>query len=257
MMRKLFAYHFNAILKKCKWQLIALPLSAAATFIILMVGMLIPETSGAFDAVNYGLTAIAILVVAAYAVLLVYSIVQAPLHHYRSFFGSDAAFFRMLPASGKTQRDATLLAGIVWCAILISVTVLFAIFGVLFPAELTMQTEGASLLSPLLRSLEDSFTLLSPLAISLFLLAFLLLAYAGVSVGASLFRRKRALGVTLALVFFLGGALLLHQGGALLISPFAERGEILTDVLSVFISILLCAVAHITLCTVFRRMLRK
>ncbi len=257
MLKKLFVYHFKAIFRQSKWPFLALPITAATTFIILMLGMLIPEASGAFEAVNYGLTAIAILAVGAYAVLLVYSFVEAPLHHYRSFFGNDAAWIRMLPASGKTQHAATLLAGAVWGLILIGITLFSAVFGVLLPAELTMQVDGASMLSPLLRSVEDSVTLLSPLAIALFLFEFLLLAYAGVTVGASLLHRRRALGVTLALVLFLGGAFLIHQGGAILISPIAERGEILADVVSVLLSILLCAVAHVTLCVVFRRMLRK
>ena len=131
MLKKLFFYHFKAILRHNKWPLISLPIGAATAFVILMLGILIPEASGAFDAINYGLTAIVFLVVTAFVGLLGYCLVQLFLHHYRSFFGRSAAFIRMIPAKGRQHLAASLLSGVLWMLILLGVLVLSALLGIL------------------------------------------------------------------------------------------------------------------------------
>ena len=253
MLKKLFTYHFQAILRAIKRPLIALPISVGAMLLILLSGMLVPASSGIAEVVNYGLTAILFLVVALFLVLFTICLVQIPTHCFRSDFGSDAPLLRMIPATKWERLLAAFLSGVLWTFILLAILLLSAVVGLILPAELTMRTDGVSVLSSFSLTLEDYLSPISPISISLWVLCAFLLTYAAMTIGATAFERRRTFGAVFFLAIFFLADFLLRRITGVLISPFTMQGEILSDLFSILLSLFNGAVAFLGICAVYRQ----
>ena len=244
MSKKLFAYHFTAILRRVRIPLLVIPGGVLFTFFTMLIATYLVD-SGIGSVLEQGLTAVFFLLIAAFVAILAYSLIHIFLQHYRSFFGSESAFFTMIPATANAQFAACLFSGILWGAILFGTFILSFLFGIILPIELFGYSWDPGV--------ELSF--LTPLALFLGVFAFFLIAYAGMTVGALLFDRRRAFGAPFCLILFMGASLLLFSGTLTVISPFTDGFPILSDLFSSFLALILGGSALLVFYIAFRRKL--
>ena len=215
--RLLFSHLFLRTGRRLLRPLLLLPAVGVLSLLLLLLGGSVPESS---VGLNNGLTALFFALALAFALLLFFSEMRICQIYYRTLLGEEASFYLTFPVSLDAQIAARLLTGVLWQLILLLVGVLTVTLGMLLPFELLLREENVSYLSFIARSLSDAFSPLFPLALLFTPSALLLLGFAALTVGALLFERKRALGITLALGLSLLVALAAYTGAGLFAEAF-------------------------------------